>query len=155
MRKSDKQVAFRLTPVAKRMLNELASRLGVTNTAVVEMAIRKFAKMEGIEMLTAGQVELNQINSEIFSGVYEGADQRSGLWTEELNDRIDAVMKSRGFEVVKSGYEGFCKEPYSTLWQRKADGFSAMAFYANRGMPWDTIGVDDQIDFLDDEKQPE
>ena len=49
MRKSEKQIAVRLTPEAKRLLTELAKKLGVTNTSVVEMAIRKFAVAEGVE----------------------------------------------------------------------------------------------------------
>jgi len=49
MRKSDKQIAVRLTPEAKRLLLELAKKLGVTQTAVIEMAIRKFAEQEDVK----------------------------------------------------------------------------------------------------------
>lgn len=49
MRKADKQIAIRLTPEAKRLLAELVKKLGVTQTAIVEMAIRKFAEQENIK----------------------------------------------------------------------------------------------------------
>lgn len=49
MRKSEKQIAVRLTPEAKRLLIELAKKLGVTQTAIIEMAVRKFAEQEKVE----------------------------------------------------------------------------------------------------------
>lgn len=49
MRKSEKQIAVRLTPVAKRLLKKMADKLGVSLTAVVEMSIRKLAEFEGVE----------------------------------------------------------------------------------------------------------
>ena len=47
--KADKQTSLRLTPEAKRLLIELAKKLGVTQAAIIEMAIRKFAKLEEVE----------------------------------------------------------------------------------------------------------
>jgi predicted transcriptional regulator len=38
--------SVRLTPEATRLLKELAKKLGVSQTAIIEMAIRKFAKSE-------------------------------------------------------------------------------------------------------------
>ncbi len=46
----DKQsTSIRLTPEAKRLIRELAKKLGVSQTAIIEIAIRKFAESEGIE----------------------------------------------------------------------------------------------------------
>ena len=41
--------SIRLTLEAKRLLKALAAKLGVTQAAVIEMAIRKFAKQEDVE----------------------------------------------------------------------------------------------------------
>lgn len=40
--------AFRLSDVGERLLATIAGRLGVNQTAVVEMAIRRMATVEGI-----------------------------------------------------------------------------------------------------------
>lgn len=42
-------VGFRLTPDARRLIGTLASRLGVTQAAVVELGVRELAKREGVE----------------------------------------------------------------------------------------------------------
>ena len=49
MRKRDKQTNVRLTPEAKRLLDELVKKLGVTQSAIIEMAIRKFAEQENVK----------------------------------------------------------------------------------------------------------
>ncbi len=49
MRKVTKTTSLRLTSEAKRLLEELAKKLGVTQAAIIEMAIRKFAKLEEVE----------------------------------------------------------------------------------------------------------
>jgi len=48
MRKK-KAIGIRFTPVAKELVEGLAVHLGVTKTAVIEMAIREKAKKEGIK----------------------------------------------------------------------------------------------------------
>jgi predicted transcriptional regulator len=40
--------SIRYTPEAKRLLELLAKKLGVSQTAVVEMAIREFAEKRGV-----------------------------------------------------------------------------------------------------------
>ena len=42
--------SLRLSPEAKRLLAELARKLGVTQAAIVEMAIRRFAESEGVKV---------------------------------------------------------------------------------------------------------
>ncbi len=49
MVKEKQTTSIRLTPEAKRLLRELAKKLGVTQTAVFEMAIRRFAEMEKVK----------------------------------------------------------------------------------------------------------
>ena len=45
----DKQAtSIRLTPEAKRLIKELANKLGVTQASIIEIAIRKLAEVEGI-----------------------------------------------------------------------------------------------------------
>jgi hypothetical protein len=44
----EKHTSFHLTPEAKRLLELLAQWLGVSQAAIVEMAIRKFAEREGV-----------------------------------------------------------------------------------------------------------
>lgn len=44
--KANKTTSFRLTEEAKRIISELSSALGVTQTAIVELSIRKMAKSE-------------------------------------------------------------------------------------------------------------
>ena len=39
---------MRLTPQAKRLLEKLAKKLGVSRTAVLEMAVRRLAEVETI-----------------------------------------------------------------------------------------------------------
>ena len=48
MRKKN-PTAIRFTPKARELLEGLAEHLGVTKTAVMEMAIRKLAQKEGIQ----------------------------------------------------------------------------------------------------------
>ena len=40
---------MRLTPEAKRLLEKLAQKLGVSPTAVMEMAVRRLAEVETIQ----------------------------------------------------------------------------------------------------------
>lgn len=47
MRKK-KAIGIRFTPRAKELVEQLAEHLGVTKTAVIEMAIREKAKREGL-----------------------------------------------------------------------------------------------------------
>jgi predicted transcriptional regulator len=47
MRKQ-RTTTIRYTPEAKRLLETLAKKLGVSQTAVVEMAIREFAEKRGV-----------------------------------------------------------------------------------------------------------
>ncbi len=49
MEKEKRTTSLRLTPEAKRLLQTLAKKLGVTQAAIIEMAIRKFAKLEEVE----------------------------------------------------------------------------------------------------------
>jgi predicted transcriptional regulator len=49
MKKETQNTSLRLTPEAKRLLHLLAAKLGVSMTAVMEMAIRYFAHKEGVE----------------------------------------------------------------------------------------------------------
>lgn len=49
MRKRDKQTNVRLTPEAKHLLDELVKKLGVSQAAIIEMAIRKFAESEKVK----------------------------------------------------------------------------------------------------------
>lgn len=41
--------SLRLSPEAKRLLEELAKKLGVTQAAIVEIAIRRLAETEGVQ----------------------------------------------------------------------------------------------------------
>lgn len=41
--------SIRLTPEAKRLVKELAKRLGVSQTAIMEIAIRRLAESEGVQ----------------------------------------------------------------------------------------------------------
>ena len=43
------QTSIRLTQEAKRLRELLSAKLGVSLTAVIELAIREFAKREGVE----------------------------------------------------------------------------------------------------------
>jgi hypothetical protein len=40
---------FRLTPEAEKLLEKLVAKLGLTETAVVELAIRRLAELEKIK----------------------------------------------------------------------------------------------------------
>jgi hypothetical protein len=40
---------MRLTGTARRLMQEMAKRKGISQTAVVELAVRQMAKTEGIE----------------------------------------------------------------------------------------------------------
>ena len=39
--------SFRLSPEARRLLKQLARRLGLSQAAVIELMVRKFAEKEG------------------------------------------------------------------------------------------------------------
>jgi len=41
--------SVRLTPEAKRLLKELAKKLGVSQTAIMEMAVREFADKRDVK----------------------------------------------------------------------------------------------------------
>ena len=41
-------ISFRLTPEAIRLIQELAKKLGVSQAAVLEMAVRKLAEQEKV-----------------------------------------------------------------------------------------------------------
>ena len=43
------QTSMRLTPEASRLLEKLAKKLGVSRTAVMEMAVRRLAEVEKIQ----------------------------------------------------------------------------------------------------------
>lgn len=48
---SNKQpTSVRLSPEAKRLLERLADKLGVTQAAIIEMAIRRMAEAEGVSL---------------------------------------------------------------------------------------------------------
>lgn len=49
MKKSKSNTSVRLTPEATRLLKELAMKLGVSQTAIIEMSIRKLAESEGVK----------------------------------------------------------------------------------------------------------
>lgn len=44
-----KSTSVRLTPEAKRLLKELAKKLGVSQTDIIEMSIREFAEKREIK----------------------------------------------------------------------------------------------------------
>lgn len=48
-RKAEKQTSLRLTPEAMALLKELARKLGVTQAAIIEMAIREFADKRDVK----------------------------------------------------------------------------------------------------------
>jgi predicted DNA-binding protein len=48
MRKASTTTSLRLTPEGKRLLQALAQKLGVTQAAIIEIAIRKFAETEKV-----------------------------------------------------------------------------------------------------------
>jgi len=47
--KNKSNTSLRLTPEAIRLLRELAKKLGVSQTAIMEMAIRRMAEQENVE----------------------------------------------------------------------------------------------------------
>lgn len=47
-RKAEKQTSLRFTPEALELLKNAAQSLGVTQTAILEMAVREFARARGI-----------------------------------------------------------------------------------------------------------
>ena len=49
MEKTSKPTNIRLSLEGKQLLQALAERLGITMTAVIEIAIRLLAKREGVE----------------------------------------------------------------------------------------------------------
>lgn len=46
--RNKKATSVRLTDQAGRLIDELARRLGITRTAVLEIAVRRLAKAEGV-----------------------------------------------------------------------------------------------------------
>lgn len=53
--KTRQAYSFRLTPEAKRLLAELAQRLGIRESAVLELAIREKAQRENVREGCAAQ----------------------------------------------------------------------------------------------------
>ena len=49
MKKREQQTNVRLTAEGKRLLDELTKKLGVSQAAIIEMAIRKFAEQENVK----------------------------------------------------------------------------------------------------------
>ncbi len=47
--RNKQSVSYRLTPKAIAMIKELAKKLGVSQADVIEMAVRKFFKLEDTE----------------------------------------------------------------------------------------------------------
>jgi predicted DNA-binding protein len=47
--KNKSNTSVRLTIEAYRLLRELAKKLGVSQTAILEISIRRLAKLEGLE----------------------------------------------------------------------------------------------------------
>lgn len=48
---SNKQAtSIRLSPEAKSLLENLASKLGVTQASIIEIAIRRLAEIEGVKL---------------------------------------------------------------------------------------------------------
>ncbi len=45
-----KMSTFRLTPVAREIIENLSEKMGVSQAAVIEMAVRRLAKEEGIQV---------------------------------------------------------------------------------------------------------
>jgi len=44
-----KSTSLRLTPEAKRLLEELAKKLGISQAAIIEIAIRRLAETENVK----------------------------------------------------------------------------------------------------------
>lgn len=44
-----KQASYRMSAVAKALLAQLAQKLGLSQTAVIELAIRRLAEAEGVK----------------------------------------------------------------------------------------------------------
>lgn len=49
MKKQKTNTSVRLSPEADRLLKELAKKLGVSQSAIIELAIRKYAESEGVK----------------------------------------------------------------------------------------------------------
>ena len=49
MKKEQKTTSLRLTPKAMCLLKMLAEKLGVTQTAIIEMALREFAEKRDVK----------------------------------------------------------------------------------------------------------
>lgn len=49
MRKANQTTSIRLTPEAMHLLRELAKKLGVTQAAIMEMAVREFAEKRDVK----------------------------------------------------------------------------------------------------------
>ena len=47
--KDSKTTSLRLTPEGKRLVEQLAAKLGITQAAVIEIAIRRLAEIEKVE----------------------------------------------------------------------------------------------------------
>jgi len=70
-----KPTTIRLSAEARLLLDELASRFAVSQTAVIERAIREEAKREGLW----GQFAPNRVVSEPVKVIREEAPQRSSF----------------------------------------------------------------------------
>lgn len=55
MAKPKYATSLRLSPDAKRLLEELARSLGVTKSAVLELAIREYARSQGMVLRIGGE----------------------------------------------------------------------------------------------------
>ncbi len=49
MKKREKQTNVRLTDEGKRLLDELTKKLGVSQAAIIEIAIRRLAEQENVK----------------------------------------------------------------------------------------------------------
>lgn len=49
MNKNKSNTSVRLTPEAAQLLKDLAKKLGVSQTAIIEMSIRKLAQQERVQ----------------------------------------------------------------------------------------------------------
>lgn len=60
MATTKRPVGIRLTDEARYLLEEVSRRLGVTQTAVMEMAVRRMATAEGVPMRESEKPEMKE-----------------------------------------------------------------------------------------------
>lgn len=72
--------SFRLSEEARSLLGELAERLGVSRTGIVEMMIRDLARREGLDPVKAPAVRssLTRAASRLLDEVVQAGERRSG-----------------------------------------------------------------------------